>query len=345
MEIFKNISKNVKIACIASVIFILLFFFLGYDSIFFRGPFGIHFMRQTDSLSFVSQYFNNGFVFFEPQLFNLKNIDGRAACEFPVLYYFTSLLYLIVGKKVFLLKVIHLLISFTGIFYVYRLSFLILRDYIYAILVALFLCTSTVFNFYAFNYLPDSGALGFILIAWYYVFKYQQSGNKSAIIKAFVLFTLGSLIKVTYLINPIAVIVFYIFLTLFKPHALAALKNKNKIFKYGAINIMLVFCWNTYMLYYNQQYDSHSFNTTTLPIWELSGSNITLIWDYMRNFWYTSYFAHSSFHLLLILALFQLIFIKKSNYNVSLLVFISAWDASLLDFCFTLNSKIMITIS
>ena len=124
----------------------------------------MHFMRQTDSLSFVSQYFNNGFHFFEPQLFNLKNIDGRAACEFPILYYITSLLYIIIGKKLFLLKFIHLIISFTGLFYVYRLSYLILKDYVYSILIALFLCTSTVFNFYAFNYLPDAPALGFVFV-------------------------------------------------------------------------------------------------------------------------------------------------------------------------------------
>ena len=50
----------------------------------------MHFMRQTDSLLFLN---TSIMVFiFEPQLFNLKNIDGRAACEFPILYYITSLL-------------------------------------------------------------------------------------------------------------------------------------------------------------------------------------------------------------------------------------------------------------
>ena len=147
MNLFKNISKNWKTIALATSVFLFLFFFLGYHNVFFRGPYGMHFMRQTDSLSFVSQYFNNGFHLFDPQLFNLKNIDGRAACEFPILYYITSLLYIIIGKKLFLLKFIYLLISFTGLFYVYRLSYLILKDQIYAIFTALFLCTSTVFNF------------------------------------------------------------------------------------------------------------------------------------------------------------------------------------------------------
>lgn len=279
----------------------------------------MHFMRQTDSLSFVSQYFNNGFHFFDPQLFNLKNIDGRAACEFPILYYLTSILYLILGKKLFLLKFIHLLISFTGLFYVFRLAYLILKDYLYAILITLFLCTSTVYNFYAFNYLPDAPALGFVFMAWYYGFQFSLKGEKSALIKAFVFFTLGSLIKVTYLINPIAFIAYFIYLQLFQKQAINALLHRKSIFKWGAINILLVASWNAYMLHYNQLYDSHSFNTSILPIWDLNNYNVMLTWDYMMNFWYTSYFAHSSFHFLLVVFVFQVIYMKKSNYNLSLI--------------------------
>ena len=39
----------------------------------------------------------------------------------------------------------------------------------------------------------------------------------------------------------------------------------------------------------------------------------------MMNFWYTSYFAHSSFHFLLVVFVFQVIYMKKSNYNLSLI--------------------------
>ena len=279
----------------------------------------MHFMRQTDSLSFVSQYFNNGFHFFETQLFNLKNIDGRAGCEFPILYYITSLLYLIVGKKVFLLKCIYLMISFTGLFYVYRLAHFILKDYFSAVLTALFLCTSSVYNFYAFNYLPDAPALGFTFTGWFYGFQFLAHDQKSSLVKAFIFFTLGSLIKVTYLINPIAFIVYFIFLQLFQRNTVSSKRNISSIYKWGAINILLVGSWNAYMLYYNQINDSHSFNTSILPIWELSTESVAQTLDYIMNFWYTSYFAHSSFHFILVVFVFQLIYLKRSNYNLSLL--------------------------
>ena len=63
-----------------------------------------------------------------------------------------------------------------GVFSVFRLSHLLLKDYAYAILIALFLFTSTVFNYYAFNYLPDAPALGFTLIGWFLVFKFLLYG-------------------------------------------------------------------------------------------------------------------------------------------------------------------------
>ena len=135
---------------IITTIFILIllsiFFFFGYHTIFFDGPQGIHFMRQTDSLSFASQYYNHGYEFFNPKLYNLKSIEGRAACEFPITYYITALLYSVFGKLPFLLKLVHLLILYVGVYYVFRLSYLFLKNYLLSLLISLFLFTSTVFN-------------------------------------------------------------------------------------------------------------------------------------------------------------------------------------------------------
>ena len=140
----------------------IIFFFFGFDKIFFSGPQGIHFIRQTDSLSFVSQYYNFGYDFFNPKIFNMDSVDGRAVSEFPIIYYLTALLYSIFGVKVYLLKILNLIISYIGVYCVYKVSYYILKDYVYAFLISLFLMTSTVFNYYSFNYLPDPSALAFV---------------------------------------------------------------------------------------------------------------------------------------------------------------------------------------
>ena len=72
---------------------IALYVILDFQTILFLQPQGIHFIRQTDCLSFVANYVNNGMHFFTPQVFNLHSADGKAACEFPVLYYLTALCY------------------------------------------------------------------------------------------------------------------------------------------------------------------------------------------------------------------------------------------------------------
>ncbi len=311
---------------ILSFIFLMilvgLFFFLGFDNVFFSGPGGIHFMRQTDSLSFASQYFNNGFHFFKPQLYNLKNIEGYAACEFPVTYYLTAILYSVFGKNVVILKLLHLLIAYTGVFFIFRLSYHILKNYFYALIVSLFLFTSTVFIYYSFNYLPDAPALGLTFTGWYFIFRYQSDKKLNSALLGFLFFTVGSLIKVTYLINPLAVIVFYVFAQFFRKEDFHQNNETKKAIVLGFSGVMIVAVWNIYILYYNAFYHSNSFNLYATPMWYFSGEQNRVVWDYIVNYWYSKYFAHSSFHLLFLILPFQLIFLKKSDFALYLITFI-----------------------
>ena len=296
-------------------IIIGLFFFLGYHKIFFLKPFGVHFMRQTDSLSFASNYFKNGFHFFKPQLYNLKNIDGMAACEFPLTYYITAILYTIFGKHIFIQKLLHLIIIYFGIYSIFKLSNYILKDFTYSILISLIVFTSTVFNYYSFNYLPDIPALGFIFMGWFFIYKYQVNKKTLTLLLSFLFFSLGSLIKVTYLINPIAIIVLSCFSLIFhKKNPL--LENSKIILIIGFISLLPIILWNIYVLQFNTLYKSHSFNTKAFPIWKLNHERIMVIWDYITNYWYNSYFSKSVFRLIYALSLFQFIYNKKSDKKI-----------------------------
>lgn len=292
-----------------------LFFFLGYHKIFFSKPFGVHFMRQTDSLSFASNYFNNGFHFFKPQLYNLKNIDGMAACEFPITYYITAILYTFFGKHIVIQKLLHLIIIYFGVYSIFKLCNYILKDYTYSILISLIVFTSTVFNYYSFNYLPDIPALGFIFMGWFYIYKYQVNSRKTTLLISFLFFILGSLIKVTYLINPLAVLVLSGFSLIFhKKNPILA--NSKRILVIGIISLLPIILWNIYVLQFNDLYNSHSFNTKAFPIWKLNHEKIMVIWDYVTNYWYNSYFSKSVFRLIYAFALFQVIYIKKSDKKI-----------------------------
>lgn len=280
---------------------------------FFSGPKGIHFMRQTDSLSFASQYFNYDFNFFEPRLFNLKNMGARAACEFPITYYLAAWIYCFFGKSTAILKLIHLIIIFFGSVYVFKLTKLILENSLISILVALFFYTSTVFNYYSFNYLPDAPALGLTLIGLYFIFKYFTNDKRKSLIVSFIFFTLSGLIKVTYAINPISIIVYSTYKLLFKSKGQTKNYQHKNIILYGGISSILICFWNFYMFHYNSIYNSNSFNTKILPIWNLSKNEILSVWDIIINSWNSEYFNHPSMIVIALMLLIQIIFYKKSN--------------------------------
>jgi len=324
-KIATRVSQYWIIGTIFVIVLIGLFFFMGFGKLFFLDPQGIHFMRQTDSLSFASKYFNDGYNFFKPQLYNLKNIEGRAICEFPVIYYLTALLYSIFGKKVFILKLLHLLTVYLGVFYIFKMTYQVLKDYSYAILISLFLFTSTVFNYYSFNYLPDAAALGFAFVGWSFIFRYLKDNKRKTLLTSFLFFSLGGLIKVTYLINPLAIILFFGYSSLFKKNDLALKSKAKSIITFGIIGVAIVIIWNAYVLYYNAIYESVSFNTKAGPIWALSKENIAVVWDHFSNYWYSKYFTNSSFNFLAVIIVFQIIFHKRSDQKLSGITLILFW--------------------
>ncbi len=65
-------------------------------------------------------------------MFNLSSTDGKAANEFPIVYYFVSLIYSIFGEHEFILRMVNLLISFVGFIALFKLVYLIIRDSFYA---------------------------------------------------------------------------------------------------------------------------------------------------------------------------------------------------------------------
>jgi len=320
LDLVKKIwSKTLPFDILFLFILVIAFFFLGYHDVFFSEPFGIHFMRQTDSLSFASNYYNHGFKFFSPELYNLKNIDAKAACEFPITYYITSLLYGAFGKHFFIQRLVHLLIAYFGLFCIYRLALLILKNKIYAILIGIIVFTSTVFNYYAFNYLPDTPALGFTFAGWYFFYKFLNNEKKSSLILMFIFFTLGSLIKITYLINLLAIVTFCaVRLFILRKE----ITTNKKIIWAGILSVIVVLSWNLYMIHYNNVYESTSFNTKALPIWKLNQEKISFVWELMTNYWYKQYFPKSIFHMFYAIFFLQLILIKKANKKNSFLLLI-----------------------
>lgn len=307
-----------KLVWITLASMIVAFFVLGHHHVFLTGPNGIHVIRQTDSLSFVSQYYNQGFHFFQPANFNMVSLGGRAACEFPIYYYLTALLYSLYGILPALLKIAHVLTVYIGVLYFVKLAKIEIKSVPFALLSGLFLFTSTVFNDYSFNYLPDAEALGLTLIGITHYRLFQAKHLNRHLHYGTILFLLAGLIKVTYLIYPIAFVVFEVAsLLIFKEKTWKGF-SKRMATHVGVI-ILLVGIWNVYMLYYNELNHSEYYLTHIKPIWSLSGEQIAAVWDAMLHIWNSSYLSHPSMLVLLALILVQIVFYRHSNKELLLL--------------------------
>jgi hypothetical protein len=298
------------------ILLIFLYVFIEFQSILFYRPQGIHFIRQTDCLSFVANYFNNESNFFEPQVFNLTSTKGRAACEFPILYYITAQFYKIFGEQEFILRLITIIIVSFGFFSLFKFLILILKDVIYALIFSFLFLSSTVLLYYTNSFLPDASALGLTLLGWYYFYLFKEQ-NKKYLILSFCFFTISSLLKVTYFINPIAAafsIIVFDFLS--NKKLINLLKNNYRLLLTFLISSILLFCWNFFVLHYNEINKDFYFLVSSRPIWDMGQQSIIEVLDYISNYWYSEYYFQSTIHFFTITCILGIILIKKANMTI-----------------------------
>ncbi len=296
------------------LVLIITFFFLDFHHILTLRPQGIHFIRQTDSLSFVSNYFKNDFHFFEPQVFNLGSHGGKAACEFPILYFFTAFLYLIFNEHEYFLRLITLSISSVGFFYLFRLMKIYLNDHFLAGILTLTFLSSTVLLYYTNNFLPDPSALGLVLIGWYFYFLFSITDKVKHIVFSFGFFTVSSLLKVTYFINPISAISSILILGFLKSKNIVSVIKKFKApILLFTLSLLIIYIWNTYVIWYNYKNHNIGFLTHALPIWNTSEVQIVEVINYISNYWYTKYYYESTIHFFLATSVLGIVLIRFAN--------------------------------
>lgn len=309
--------------------------FIGHSKNLFSGPQGLHFIRQTDSLAFVYHYFFYDWSFFQPGVLNLESEEAKAACEFPLYYYFTALSFSLLGVKMYLLKWLYAGTLYLGLFHTLKLAEVILKSHWFALLFLLPILTSTVFHNYSFNYLPDAPALGLTLSGIYFLNKFGiDLYNKKGWV-AISLFTLAGLIKITFFIYPVAFVCLSITTYISKvENHFFRLPPKRTILGFG-LSAVVILLWNFYLYDYNAQFHSDYFLGSAKPYWTIISWQREEIWSHIVHYWYVAYFAHSSYHLFIAVILISLLLVRKLNtelWILNLFFFLGAFCYMLLFF-------------
>ncbi|SFT73388.1 Dolichyl-phosphate-mannose-protein mannosyltransferase [Lishizhenia tianjinensis] len=306
-----------KIKGIETIVFVVislvLFYFLGVFELLFKAPYGLHFMRQSDGLAFALNYANQGNSFFEPELFNLKNIDGKGACEFPIIYYIAGVYFQLFGEDFSVIRVMDFLITWSGMIYLVHALRRVGTKFTLALLVVLLPLSSAVFNFYLVNYLPDGPALGFTFFALGALLIYRQSKSMKVWYAMLFFFLLATLLKVTYAIYPLAALLSW-GIAEWKNRKGQALSSENQTMVQVIsviLSLAILIGWNLYAIHYNTLNESTSFNTSAQPIWDVPSEERIVIWRYMSEYWNSSYFAQIIFHLFYLFSAVVVIFYKR----------------------------------
>ena len=278
-----------------------------YQSILFQRPYSLHQWRQCDCLSIALNYYHGGMHFFSPVInWCGPNGDGKVSTsESPIIYYTVARLWKIFGYHEFIYRLLILCISFTGLFFLYRLANLLLHDALLSIMLSLFLFASPIFAFYANNFLPDLPALCFTIIAWYCFVCFIKTSWKSNLRLSAFFFMLAGLTKLS------AVIAFMPVLLLFPIEMLGWLKLNNgkkifdsplKQFRPFFFAIVIILLWTIHAINYNKRVGIRVFSTQMFPIWQMNSVSIHNVLKSLFSFLLPQFYSVPA--LIVILAIF-----------------------------------------
>ena len=285
--------------------------FYNYQDIIFKRPQSIHKWRQSDGASLALNYYQNGMHFFQPQTHNLTsdNRHSSANCpsEVPILYYAIALFYKLFGYHDYIFRITNTFLFFLGLFYLFKLYHYLLKDVIWAILLSLLFFTAPVLVYYGNNYLSNTAALSFAIVAWFYFIKYYFERNPKLIFTFLVWFFVAACFKLTSLISLLSIAALF----LLEWTQLIKWDRDEKLFKSPARILFwmvsflgIVFGWILYARSYNQLHDSYYFSTTGFPIWNLSKAEIKGVFENIQTLWLDQYFHFSVYFLFAICALY-----------------------------------------
>lgn len=274
------------------LISIPVFGLIGLWDILWLGPRGLHFMRQTDSLSFVMGYYQFDVPFAEPRIYNLVGQDGKAAGEFPWLYYLLAQVFKVSGPKLYLLRWLDFLIVLGGIYAFFRIALHRLKSLMAAYITAWLPFSSTVFFYYATGMVPDVPALGLCLMGLSFSYFWLQNGKKTYPWWALLCFTLAGLTKITVLVSVLALP--GVLLLFASSNIVFAAIKKQKAMLWSLAWAIVAFglsaAWAAYANAYNKVNCDTCFLMEITPYWSLTKEQIDLVWIHITEYWWPDYY-------------------------------------------------------
>lgn len=302
------------------LLILILSFTYNYHEILFKRPCSSHTWRQTDGASFALTYYQKDVSLLEPRLHNLLGNDGKTVGEFPIIYYLVGKLYKVFGYKEFLFRAVNTLLFFLGLFSLFKLSYSLLKNTFFALVITALGFSSPVVNFYANNFLPDVPALALSYIATYCFYLFYTKNKKKYFFITLLTITLAGLIKVTALIPLCVLIGVWLIDLLF-------IKKEQKLFNgktiwlvfFSIVPFVVFGLWVLYSKHYQSVNGNDYFLLAIKPFWSVDTETKKFIFDRLtQNWgWFPEFYWNVTIYLSLILFVFLLVS-KKVKIHIKL---------------------------
>lgn len=253
-------------------------------------PRGIHAWAQADRLALAFGYYDHGLHFFLPRTLTLSSIDGVGGVEFPLLPYLAALGAKVLGRGAIvpLYRLLTGATAWLAYYYLFRLVFERTRQVAAALVPGIFLATSPVFAYYAGNFLPDPVGAALVVVASYYLLRYQLKYRFGDLAGAIALFTLAALIKVStgiYLIGAFSTFLLWAYL---QPAALTVRQRILLLLLAGA-SLGIIIGYTIYNQHLNKIYNSDLFLAEPRPLTTMA--EYDMVMRRIRESWRHEYFV------------------------------------------------------
>ncbi|MCK9302514.1 MAG: hypothetical protein PHF76_05010 [Bacteroidales bacterium] len=153
-------------------------------------PNSVHAWAQSDRYALSLGFVDNNLNFFKPQTFvynkqfpddwQSQTNSTVTSVDFPVHDYISAVIMKITGcKSPLIFRLYIFLMSFIGLYFLFKLSYEITKNYWKSLLVLVFAATSPLFAYYQCGFLPTIPSLTNTIIAVYFYYKYLTNSKLS----------------------------------------------------------------------------------------------------------------------------------------------------------------------
>ena len=213
---YELLNKRAWVIVLIFIVFVGLMIQYPYMNEF---PSFIHAWSQADRYSIAIGFINNDLDLFHPEtLIYNKQFPHRwnyafdntiTSVDFPILEYIVAIIMKITGiTSPWIFRTCTLLVALLGMFFLYRLSFLITKDWVKSMFVTMVAMTSPVYAYYFNGFIPGIPALTFAIIALYCYVKYLNNNKIKTFCFSLLFITLSVLTRMSFAVVWVALLGF-----------------------------------------------------------------------------------------------------------------------------------------